>query len=238
MKVSLRGAGATFGLLAILMLSRLPLAGQEKSVRPGINKPFENPDVKDFVGKFEVESREVYARRKEIVAACGLKPGMAVADVGAGTGLFTRLFARAVGPTGKVFAVDISRNFVRYIEKTAKEAGLANVTGIVCTATSVELPAASVDLVFICDTYHHFEFPFKTLKSIHRALRPHGQMVVVDFKRIKGVSSEWVMNHVRAGQKTVTREIEASGFKLAQEKNLLKDNYVLRFERVKLSKQP
>lgn len=76
--------------------------GQEKSVRPGINKPFENPNVKEFIGKFEIESRELYARRNDIVAACKLRPGMAVADVGAGTGLFTRLFAREVGEHGKV----------------------------------------------------------------------------------------------------------------------------------------
>src|SRR5262245_55094208 len=79
---------------------------QEKSVRPGINKPFENPDVKEYVGKFEVESRDIFLERKAIVAACKLKPGMSVADVGAGTGLFTRLFAGEVGPDGKVYAVD------------------------------------------------------------------------------------------------------------------------------------
>jgi tRNA A58 N-methylase Trm61 len=82
-------------------------SGQEKSVKPGINQPFENPDVREFVGKFEVESREVYAKRKEILEACRLKPGMAVADVGAGTGLFTRLFADAVGPEGKASMVPI-----------------------------------------------------------------------------------------------------------------------------------
>src|SRR5919206_3772426 len=100
-------------LLGLALLGALaPARGQEQSVRPGINKPFENPDVKEFVGKFEVESREVYARRKEIVAACKLKPGMVVADIGAGTGLFTRLFASAVGPEGKVYAVDIAPKFI------------------------------------------------------------------------------------------------------------------------------
>src|SRR5207244_8768436 len=75
----------------------LPAPGQEKSVRPGINKPFENPNAEEFVGKFEVESREVFAKRHDIIAACKVKPGMAVGDIGAGTGLFTRLFAKEVG---------------------------------------------------------------------------------------------------------------------------------------------
>src|SRR5262245_16571787 len=89
--------------LAVLSIAHTATA-QEKSVRPGINKPFENPDVPEFIGKFETESREIFAQRKEIVAACELKPGMRVADIGAGTGLFTHLFAKEVGPKGKVYA--------------------------------------------------------------------------------------------------------------------------------------
>ena len=89
-------------LLALALVPFIPLAsGQEKSVRPGINKPFENPDVQEFIGTFEAESREIFVERKKIVAACKLKPEMTVADIGAGTGLFTRLFAKEVGPKGK-----------------------------------------------------------------------------------------------------------------------------------------
>lgn len=228
--------GAALGdVLTLAALVPGPLApGQEKSVRPGINKAFEDPNVKEFLGKFEVESREIYAKRKEIVAACGIKPGMAVADIGAGTGLFTRIFARAVGPKGRVYAVDIAPKFVAHIKKTCERAGLKNVTGVVCTQTSTELPAASVDLAFICDTYHHFEFPQRTLASLHRALKPGGRLVLIDFKRVKGVSSEWVMNHVRAGQEVFTREVVESGFRPVGEERLLKENYFLRFERVPL----
>jgi predicted methyltransferase len=227
---------ALLGLALLTIAHRTP--GQEKSVRPGINEPFQNPNVKEFIGKFEVESREIYAKRQEIVTACNLKPGMAVADVGAGTGLFTRLFARAVGPKGKVYAVDIARKFIEHIDKTCKEQGLKNVVGIVCKPDSAELPAHSVDLIFICDTYHHFEFPAKTLQSLHRALRPHGQLILIDFRRIKGKSSDWVWNHVRAGQEIFTREIEAEGFKAVEEKEFLKENYFVRFEKQPATKKP
>jgi tRNA A58 N-methylase Trm61 len=117
--------------LVFLVAATLSASAQEKSVRPGINKPFENPDVKEFIGKFEVESREIFTQRKEIVAVCKIKPGMAVADIGAGTGLFTRLFAKEVGSTGKVYAVDIAPNFIEHIEKTSKEAAIKNVAGVV-----------------------------------------------------------------------------------------------------------
>ncbi len=220
--------GVAFALLSAVVQA----TAQEKSVRPGINKPFENPDVREYQGKFEVESREIYAQRKEIVAACKLKPGMAVADVGAGTGLFTRLFAQEVGLQGKVYAVDIAAKFIEHIEKTCRELGLKNVVGIVCTESATKLPPASVDLVFACDTYHHFEFPYKTMASIHEALRPGGQLVIIDFHRIEGKSREWVLNHVRAGQVIVTKEIESCGFKFVGEEKLLKENYLMRFEKV------
>jgi ubiquinone/menaquinone biosynthesis C-methylase UbiE len=222
----------TLWILAGLLLIATASPGQEKSVRPGINKPFENPDVKDFVGKFEVESREIFAQRKEIVSACKIKPGMAVADIGAGTGLFTRLFAKEVGDKGKVYAVDIAPPFIAHIEKTCKEEGLTNVVGVVCKADSVELAANSVDLAFICDTYHHFEFPFKTMASLSRALRTGGRVILIDFKRIPGVSSVWIMFHVRAGQDVVTKELLAAGFKVVDEPKLLKENYCLVLEKV------
>ena len=233
-----RALSALFLSLTAFGLATLSALGQDRSVRPGINKPFENPDVKEYIGKFEVESREVFAKRQEIVAACKLKPGMVVGDIGAGTGLFTRLFAKAVGDQGKVNAVDIAPKFIQYIENTCRENGIKNVTGVVCKPDSVELPAQSIDLAFICDTYHHFEFPFKTMASIHRALRPGGRVVLVDFKRIPGVSSEWVLNHVRAGQETVTKEVLSSGFKLVEEPKLLTENYCMVFEKVQRDQAP
>src|SRR5438552_2674251 len=110
-----RALPSLFLTLAVFGLAILPTSGQEKSVRPGINKPFEDPDVQEYLGKFEVESREVFGKRHEIIAACKLKPGIAVPAVGAGTGLFTRLFAKAAGPKGKVYAVDIAPKFVAHV---------------------------------------------------------------------------------------------------------------------------
>jgi len=217
--------------LAVCFLTLAPSPAQEKSVRPGINKPFENPDLKDFILKFEAESREIAAHAKEIVAACKLKPGMVVADVGAGTGLFTRKFAAEVGEKGKVFAVDIAPTFQRYIEKTCQESNIKNVKTVLCDQFSTKLPRNSVDLVFICDTYHHFEFPQKTLKSIHDALRPGGQVVLIDFHRIQGKSSDFVLGHVRAGQEVFVREITTAGFKVVGDEKFLKENYFVRFEK-------
>jgi ubiquinone/menaquinone biosynthesis C-methylase UbiE len=219
-------------VLVVLFALGCLAAAQEKSVKPGINDPFKDPDVKDFLGKFEGESREVYAKRDRIVAACGLKPGMAVADIGAGTGLFTRLFAQAVGADGRVFAADIAPKFLEHVRDTSRKAGLGNVTPVLCNPDSVDLPAGSVDLAFVCDTYHHFEFPARTLASLHRAVRPGGRLVVVDFVRTPGESSDWVLSHVRAGQEVVENEITAAGFEKSGEvKDLLKENYLVVFRK-------
>lgn len=208
----------------------------EPSVRPGINEPYQQQVViDDWLGRFEVESREIYRERERIAAAAGVGPGLSVADIGAGTGFFSILFAGKVGPRGKVYAVDIVPEFIGHIRKRAAEAGLDNVVGVVCREDSVDLPDASIDLAFVCDTYHHFEYPHNTLASIHRALRPGGTLVIVDFKRIVGVSRDWVLEHVRAGQDVVTREVTDAGFQLIDDGSAvtcLEENYLIRFRRL------
>lgn len=203
---------------------------QEKSVRPGINDSFQDPDVDKFVKRFEIESREVFALRNEVVAACELEPGQTVADIGAGTGLFTRLFADAVGEEGRVVAVDIAQNFLDHIAETSREAGLKNVETVLCTADSTELPAESVDVAFICDTYHHFEYPLKTIASLRAALKPGGRMIVIDFEKIPGVSRDFIMSHVRAPQEVFESEIVQAGFlKTREMTDLLSENYFVEF---------
>lgn len=210
---------------------------QEKSVRPGINDSFRDPKVSEFQEKFEIESREVFAKRKEIVDVCKVIPGMTVADIGAGTGVFTRLFSEAVGPKGYVFAVDIAPNFLEHINSTNREAGQKNVQTVQCTPDSTQLEPATVDVAYICDTYHHFEFPLKTMSSLHAALKPGGRVFLVDFERVEGESTEWTMKHVRAGQEVFEAEILSCGFKkVRQHTNLLKENYFIEFERVERTK--
>lgn len=217
-------------MLSALAAASLAASAPQTGADPAVNRPYVNPEFEQWVARFERPGREVYDKRHEIIAATGVHPGMVVADIGAGTGLFTRLFSAAVGPSGKVIAVDVSRVFIDNILRIARERGLNNVEGIVNTQTDTLLSARSIDLAFLSDTYHHFEQPLSMMKSIHRALRPGGILVVIDFQK-HGHSSGWVKGHVRAGSETVVEEIRAAGFEFAEQEKFLHDNYFLRFTR-------
>lgn len=212
-----------------------PAFAYKDSVTPGINDRFLAPDldVEQWRRVFEGESREIFRSREEIVEKLGLSSGSAVADVGAGTGLFISLLAKQVGSAGKVYAVEIAPRFLEHLRQQVEQQGLSQVEVVTGTAHSVELPKASIDIAFLSDTYHHFEHPSSMLSSLYAALRSDGELVVIDFERIPGVSRQWVLDHVRAGKETFVAEIEAAGFVLLEEIPLsgLVENYMLRFQR-------
>ncbi|MFO1078653.1 MAG: class I SAM-dependent methyltransferase [Planctomycetota bacterium] len=221
--------------LVPFLLAACAGAPPEASVRPHINDDYTNPtlDVDAMVKRFEAESREVFARRAAIARAVDLRPGMAVADVGAGTGVFVDFFAKDVTASGRVYAVEIAPKFVAHLAERARARGLSQVEAVLGTERDVCLPEASTDVVFCSDTYHHFEYPRSTLASIHRALRPGGRFVVVDFERVPGVSREWVLGHVRCGKETVIAEVTAAGFECVGESDVgLHENYCLTFRRI------
>jgi ubiquinone/menaquinone biosynthesis C-methylase UbiE len=207
------------------------LFAQEQDVRPGINENFRHPDFATWVERFEHEGREVYDKRMQIVRAVDLKPGMRIADVGAGTGLFSKLFSPAVGDKGKVYAEDISDVFVHNIERIAKQEGLHNLHGVIGTDKDTRLPSDSMDRVFVCDTYHHFEYPQTMLASIRKAMKADGRLIIVDFIKDPALSSGWILQHVRADKATVIKEIEQAGFQLLREESFLHSNYFLVFSK-------
>ena len=208
-----------------------PAMAQEESAKPGVNKKYKNPDIQKSMKSLESENREVFKHRKEIIALLDLKPGLDVADVGAGTGFFSRMIAKEVGPDGAVYAVELARDFVENLKRIATEESLPNLKPIQCNEESTTLPAESVDLVFVCDTYHHIEFPYHTLDSIHQALRPKGQLVIIDYERIKGISPESRYEHVRCGKGTVTDEVKDAGFDFIEEIPLMKQQWIRRFQK-------
>jgi ubiquinone/menaquinone biosynthesis C-methylase UbiE len=205
--------------LAFLLVPIVSAPAQDESLAPGINERFrQQPDLS--LQQFDFASSDP-RQQKEILDACGLGPGMVVADIGAGSGVHARLFAEKVLPAGKVYAVDIIQEFLDHIEMTCREEGVKNVLCVLGSATSCNLEPSSVDVVFSCDTYHHFEYPHKMMASIRKALRPNGKFVLIDFKDKS--------SHVRADSETVIEEITQSGFRLIDSRVFSQMFFLARF---------
>ncbi|MCP5145205.1 MAG: methyltransferase domain-containing protein [Gammaproteobacteria bacterium] len=200
--------------LSAVVLAAFSVAVLAQAPGADINAPYKDPGlvVETWVERLEGEGRGAFDFRHQIVAALDVQPGQSVADVGAGTGLFEPLLAARVGTQGHVYAVDIVPKFIDYIRQQAGERGLSQVTAVLGTEVSAELAPASVDMVFVCDAYHHFEDYDAMLQSIRQALRPGGRLVVFDFDRVEGKSDTFILEHIRASKAQFTREIEANGF--------------------------
>ena len=204
----------------------------EENVNPGINQHYQDAEYQQWLATFERTGREVYDRQQDVMQALALKQGMDVADIGAGTGFYSLLFAERVGNLGNVYAVDVTDDFVRNIKRRAAENNLNNIHAVLSKQKDTHLNSDSIDMAFVCNTYHHFEYPQAMLASIHRALRPGGTLVIIDYRKQLGTSSSWVMSHVRSGKQSVIQEIEQAGFRFDSEPDVLQENYFLRFIRI------
>ncbi|WP_442483809.1 class I SAM-dependent methyltransferase [Aeoliella sp. SH292] len=226
-----------YAVLVVIAFSSSTVFAQPATVElpADINKNFLDPELnpEEWTEKFEQDGREAYEARNFILEAVGIQSGMRVADVGAGTGLFTVLFSEAVGDQGWVYAVDIAPNFIEHIAQRAKEAGIANITPVLCSDQSINLPPESIDIAYVCDTYHHFEHPTATVASIYKALKPGGKLIVVDFVREEGISSDWILGHVRAGKEVFKAEIISTGMEFVAEPKIetMEENYLLVFRK-------
>jgi ubiquinone/menaquinone biosynthesis C-methylase UbiE len=225
-----------FGALALAALVSafgIPWAAAQQTITPTareLNKSFD-ADASQWTERFEHEGRAIYDKRFEILDAMGLKPGMDVADIGAGSGLIARLIAQRVGPGGTVYAVDIAKNMIDHITKTATEEKIGNLKAVLGDPKSPKLAPNSVDAICIIDSYHHFEYPADMLAEINKALRPDGVLMLIDFKRIDGVSRDYILKMVRAGEGTFTDEFLNAGFELTERRDdMFPENYLLKFK--------
>lgn len=128
----------------------------------------------------ERENREKEERTDMLIRSLNLKLGMTVADIGAGTGYFSRKMATRVGNTGAVYAVDVQPEMVGKLKFAAKSH--ANIKPVLSTETDVVLPANSLDLVIMVDVYHELAYPYEVMQSVLRALKPNGRLVLVEYR--------------------------------------------------------
>ena len=164
-----------------------PAYEQRARSADGIGKRYMGREIAQVMGWqgaawLEREEREREERTDLLLSELALKPGMVVADIGAGTGYIARRMATLVGPSGVVYAVDVQPEMVEMLKALAARAGLAQVKPLLGGADDVRLPAASVDLAIMVDVYHELEFPREVLASIVRSLKPGGRVVFVEYR--------------------------------------------------------
>lgn len=153
----------------------------------GIGKFYMGREIAHVMGHqgadwLERPEREQEERPDLLVPALKLKAGEAVADIGAGTGYYTRRLAKAVGTNGIVYAVEIQREMLDILTNRLADDGIFNVRPVLGTVTDPRLPRATLDLILMVDVYHEFEHPFEMVEAICQALKPGGRMVFVEFR--------------------------------------------------------
>jgi SAM-dependent methyltransferase len=130
----------------------------------------------------EREERTREEQPDRVLDALELKPGMSVADVGAGTGYYSRRIAQRVGRTGTVYAVDVQPEMLKRLEQGLARDGVSNVKPVLATPADPRLPAQSIDLALMVDVYHELEYPVEVVSAIVAALKPGGRLVLVEFR--------------------------------------------------------
>ena len=180
-------AGASTSARAADAQTAAPLYEQRAPSADGIGKRYMGREIAQVMGWqgaawLEREEREREERTDLLLAELALKPGMVVADVGAGTGYIARRMAAQVGPAGIVYAVDVQPEMLRLLQSLAAQAKLAQIKPLLGAVDDVRLPASSLDLAIMVDVYHELEFPREVLASIVRALKPGGRVVFVEYR--------------------------------------------------------
>jgi ubiquinone/menaquinone biosynthesis C-methylase UbiE len=180
-----------------------------------------------YMAALDDPARDGWQKPKEVVTALGLAHGHVVADIGAGSGYFALRFAHHVGAGGKVLAVDIAPQMLEELGRRASAAGLSNVTTVLARPDDPLLPAAGVDVIFTCNTWHHIGGRTAYLGRLKQALAPGGRLVIVDFHKDAPVGPPATMKLAR---ELVVDEVRKAGFTLKDEPTFLPHQYFLVFE--------
>ncbi len=153
----------------------------------GIGKFYCGREISHVMGHagiawLERPEREREEQPQRLVPLLKIQPGQTIADIGAGSGYHTRRYARAVGQSGKVYAVDIQPEMITALQQNARQLGLSNVIPTLGTITDPKLPPNSIDLAVMVDVYHEFSHPHEMIQSICAALKPGGRIAFVEFR--------------------------------------------------------
>lgn len=222
----------TAGLLLTLTVLLCPHAGQTLQTAPRHEEKHEVPqfrfsDVERWVKRFEDPKRQEWQKPDKVVEALNLKPGDTVVDIGAGTGYFTRRFAKEVLPGGRALGLDIENSLVNYMKEDARKLNLDNYEARVVKPDNPELEPGSVDVIFLCNTYHHIDKRVDYFGRISSSLKPGGRVVIVDY--YKKEMPEGPPPRHKLSKEAVQKEMKGAGYRLLRSHDFLPYQYFLEF---------
>jgi ubiquinone/menaquinone biosynthesis C-methylase UbiE len=184
-------------------------------------------DAAAYIAALEDPKRDAYQKPREVMEALAIKQGEHVADIGAGSGYFTMRLAHHVGPTGRVYAVDVMPEMIGHIDSRVRDAGIQNVSTILAKPDDPLLPQP-VDRFLIVDVWHHVENQAGYLARLKKLLKPGGQVVMIDYhKRELPVGPPMAMKIAR---EDLLKQMQTHGFQLAAEHTFLPYQYFLVFK--------
>ena len=236
-----RGAG----LLVLLLASPVLWAGPPAPAAPryeyrdkhdpdGIGKFYMGREIAYVMGHqaagwLERPEREKEERSSLLLKSLHLKAGEVIADIGAGSGYFTFPIARAVGATGKVYAVDIQPEMLALIRQRMRERKVANVAPVRGTEADPKLPREGIDLILLVDVYHEFSHPYEMTRAMARALKPGGRLVFVEY-RLEDQNVPIKLVH-RMSQRQVLKEMEPHPLRHVRTLDVLPWQHIIIFEK-------
>ncbi len=183
-------------------------------------------DAEKWAHVFDDPERDAWQKPHQVIEALGLRPDAVIADIGAGTGYFAVRFANMV-PAGKVYAVDVEADMVRYLAERAKKEKRPNLVAVKGAAGDPRLPEKA-DLVVLVDVYHHIEQRERYFRALAASLKPGGRIAVIDFRMD---SPSGPPKSARVAPERVKAELAAAGYALSEEHGFLPRQYFLVFTR-------
>ena len=213
----------TIVLLAVFCsLLAGPALAQDQHRRPD--------DIKQYLEQLDSTERDRYQKPSQVIEALRVKPGMAVADLGSGSGYFTRRFVEAVTETGMVFAIDVEPEMLAYVKESVIHMHTAYTAEfILAMPDSPKLPFESIDLLFVCNTVHHLEERSKYFRDLQSSLRPGARIAIIDFYPDERSGELGFPKHHLVARDTVLQEMAEAGYKLEREHSFLPRQYFLEF---------
>ena len=214
----------TIALLLLLSIPRL-ITAQTATTPQEAHKLHANPDA--YIKALDDPKRDAYQKPHEVMETLAVEQGEVIADIGAGSGYFALRLAKHVGPSGRVYAVDVSPEMIRHLNTRVRDAGLTNVSTILAPPDDPLVPQ-QVDRFLIVDVWHHIDDQAGYLAKMKKLLKPGGRVIMIDFhKRELPVGPPVGMKIAR---EDLLKQMTSNGFRLAAEHTFLPYQYFLVFE--------